>query len=186
MHHERSFSWSAALAGLAVGLIGSRIVPPLLAQLVGTARAGADPFERLINEHRKISALIDEMESLVGEGSAAKRGRLFLNLKRTLAKHSMAEEDVVYPILFSQVHDEDRSKHLYDEHADIKIQLYEIEQCLMRGDDWTNQVRALRRIIEDHVREEEQEGFPRLRQALDEGRSKKVAGFISREEAMVL
>ncbi len=186
MAHARSFNWSAALAGLAVGLIGSRLLPPLLAQLVGTARSGVDPFARLIDEHRKISGLLDEMESVVGEGAAVKRGRLFMRLKRTLAKHSMAEEDVVYPILFSQVHDERGSKHLYDEHADIKIHLYEIEQCLMRGEDWTPHVRALRTVIEDHVREEEQEGFPKLRQALDEKRSKKVAGFIGREEAMVL
>ena len=38
-------------------------------------------------------------------------------LKRKLAKHAMAEEDVVYPIVHNQTAETTESKHLYDEHG---------------------------------------------------------------------
>ena len=118
--------------------------------------------------------------------STARRSASFLMLKRKLAKHAMAEEDVVYPILHNEVHDATESKHLYDEHADMKILLFELEQCLMSGTDWSAQVRRLRDLIMHHAEEEERDVFPRLRQRLDEMGAPKVSGQISREEALVL
>ena len=53
----------------------------------------------------------------------AKRARLFLKLKRTLAKHATAEEDVVYPLLTGPGEREDAARALYDDHAEMKIAL---------------------------------------------------------------
>jgi hemerythrin-like domain-containing protein len=92
----------------------------------------------------------------------------------------------VYPILHNQGQDGPESKHLYDEHADMKILLFELEQCLMSGDDWSGQVHKLRDLIMHHVEEEERDVFPRLRRMLDEKRTSKMSGQISREEALVL
>jgi hemerythrin superfamily protein len=100
------------------------------------------------------------------EGSPARRMSLFLTLKRTLAKHALAEEDIVYPQLLSQAQESGRTKHLYDEHADIKIHLYELEQLLTRNENWADRVRSLRALIEPHIRQEEDEEFPKLRQTL--------------------
>ncbi len=86
--------------GVAVGVIGSRLLAPVMASASGTVRArlGADPFDRLIQDHEEIKSILRKMET-VGTDAPAQRMKLFLALKRTLAKHAMAEEDVVYPQL---------------------------------------------------------------------------------------
>src|SRR5438128_38606 len=94
----RDMAW--LLGGLAAGVLGSRLVPPVVAALIGSGRvrAGGDPFAVLMDDHRKILLLLDEMVTAPID-STARRGRLFLMLKRKLAKHALAEEDVVYPIV---------------------------------------------------------------------------------------
>ena len=173
--------------GMAAGIIGSRLLPPLLVQAVGSVRSrfGEDPFEPLIRDHRYIVSVLNDMEN-VSAGSTVHRMKLYLSLKRTLAKHAMAEEDVVYPLLHDEGGDPQSSKHLYSEHADMKIHLYELEQLIKKSEDWTANVRSLRDLIQKHIHEEEQVEFPKLRRMLDEHRNGILARHIRREEAMVL
>lgn len=175
------------LGGVAIGMIGSRLLPPLIAQGYGTARARfrGDPFDHLIREHRRISSLLDQMED-AAHAPVRQRGKLFLALKRTITRHAMAEEDAVYPLLYDEIGDHEGSKELYDEHADIKIHLFELEQLLMKDEDWSDRIRSLRRIVDDHIREEEQVHFPKLRRALDDRHTRQLSGAIYREESMVL
>jgi hemerythrin-like domain-containing protein len=74
---------------------------------------------------------------------------------------------------------------LYDEHADMKIRLFQLEELVKSGGDWSEQVRSLRELIQRHADEEEQNVFPRLRAAMPENRRPKVSGQIHREEAMI-
>ncbi len=175
------------LGGLAAGILGSRLLPPLIAMANGSGRVrrGHDPFELLIEDHRMILATLDQMLAEPAE-STVKRTSLYLALKRKLAKHALAEEDVVYPLLHNQGQDAEASKELYDEHADMKILLFELEELLKSGEDWSRQVRSLRDLIQDHVNDEEQVVFPKLRQIFDESRTAKISGQISREEALIL
>jgi hemerythrin superfamily protein len=175
------------LGGVAGGIIGGRLLPPLFAGMsaAGRARAGADPFALLIDDHRRILSILDEMMASPSD-SKPRRGRLFLALKRKLAKHAMAEEDVVYPIVRNDSASGDQRKRLYDEHAEMKILLYEIESQLMAGEDWSTVVAPLREIFRRHADEEEKTIFPELRRQLAESELSKVAGQIYREEAVVI
>ena len=92
----------------------------------------------------------------------------------------------MYPLLHGRGSDPDTSKELYDEHADIKILLFEIEEALMAGRDWTGPVSQLRTLVEGHIEEEEQNVFPRLRQMMAGAQTPKIAGQIRREEALIL
>src|SRR3954452_5619706 len=96
--HSRGF-----LMGLVGGVVASRLLPPVWAQLRGAAgqKMGEDPFVQLIAEHRKMLAMLAEMEATPAS-RPGKRLFLFLAFKRTIAKHAMAEEDVVYPLLYSK------------------------------------------------------------------------------------
>src|SRR5262249_10365289 len=122
------------LGGVAGGIIGGRLLPPLFSAMTaaGRTRARAGPFSLLLEDHRKILSILDEMAASPSD-SKLRRGRLFLALKRKLAKHAMAEEDVVYPLVRNDGANPDQRKHLYDEHAEMKILLYEIESALMEG-----------------------------------------------------
>src|SRR5689334_1180758 len=86
--------------GVAGGMFLGRFLPVLLANASGFM-AGAvqrDPFAGLIREHRLLLSLLNKMEQLPAT-EWAKRKVLFLAFKRTIGKHAMAEEDIVYPLL---------------------------------------------------------------------------------------
>jgi hemerythrin superfamily protein len=175
------------VGGIAIGLVSSRLLPPVMAMVTGAIRGKAigDPFQKLENDHRVILELLKRME-LVEDSGIGKRSALFLSLKRKLAKHALAEEDVVYPLLQNEAGRREAAKHLYDEHAEMKILLYEIEMCLMKQRPWTAPVTTLRQIIQRHASEEEHEQFPRLRATLGEHRYGQVAAQVHREEALIL
>jgi hemerythrin superfamily protein len=180
----RDFAMMAA--GIAAGVIGSRLLPPLVEMANGSIRgAGGDPFDLLISDHRQILTLLDKMSGATTE-SHVRRSALFLAFKRKLAKHAMAEEDVVYPLLHGRASDPDGSKELYDDHADMKILLFEIEEALMAGQSWSSPVGQIRDLIAGHIEEEERDVFPRLRQIMEGAQTPKVAGQIRREEALIL
>ncbi len=132
--------------------------------------------------------LLSTLDQMLAEpaDSTVKRAALFLAFKRKLGKHALAEEDVVYPLLHNQGQDTEGSKELYDEHADMKILLFEMEELLKTRADWSTQVRSLRDLIQEHINEEEQVVFPKLRQIFDGNHAAKVSGQISREEALIL
>jgi hemerythrin superfamily protein len=189
MRDQNSKGRTAAIlmGGIAGGMLLGRLLPPIITAMASAARtrAGGDPFGLLIEDHRKILMLLDRMVE-EQSGSKFRRGSLFLALKRKLAKHAMAEEDVVYPIVRKQMGHEDQGKHLYDEHADMKILLYDIEARLMAGEDWSAPVGQLRDLIRSHVDEEENVIFPELRRQVAEATLPMVSGQISREEALVV
>jgi len=186
-HNGAGRSVAILLAGVAGGILGSRLIPPLFAMATGSGRvrSGGDPFARLIEDHRHILSVVDQMVKAPAS-STLQRSRLFLMLKRKLGKHALAEEDVIYPIVHNESTEGDNSKHLYDEHADMKILLFELEEKLKSGKDWSHAARSLRDLIRRHVDEEEQLIFPDLREKLNTARLPKVSGQICREEALIL
>jgi iron-sulfur cluster repair protein YtfE (RIC family) len=172
---------------MVTGVIASRLLPPMVAQAVGDvrARSGGDPFDRLIQDHRRILSLLEQMREVPVE-HRAERTKLFLSLKRTLAKHALAEEDIVYPLLHHDANAVQSAKQLYDEHANIKIHLFELERMLRNDENWIRRVESLRDLIERHARDEEEVEFPKLREVLDKRRSRTLSQNIRREEALVL
>ena len=115
-----------------------------------------------------------------------KRKFLFLAFKRTIGKHAMAEEDIIYPLLKTQAERHEATQKLYREHASMKIHLFELEQAIHQESEWRDAVRALRSEIEPHAREEEESEFPRLRELLDHARTTQLNRQIRQEQALVV
>jgi iron-sulfur cluster repair protein YtfE (RIC family) len=178
---------AAMAGGLAVGVLSSRVLPPMLAAATGSMRArfGEGPFERLKEDHRHILTILERMLA-APDGSRAGQAPLFLSLKRTLAKHALAEEDVVYPMLSVTAGATEAAKRLYSEHADVKIHLYQLETALRDGTSWASPLRSLRDLLVPHIRSEEEVEFPKLERLMDERISRTATGKIRREEAMIL
>jgi iron-sulfur cluster repair protein YtfE (RIC family) len=178
---------AAAATGLAVGVVGSRLLSPMFAGVTGSMRAslGGDPFERLMRDHRQIETMLDEMLRS-SEQPLARRTAIFVALKRTLGKHALAEEDVVYPILHEEAGAADAARQLYAEHGEMKVHLYELENALKSDAGWAQHVASLRAVIGRHIREEEQVHFPKLHALMDKDRGRTLAGLIRREEALIV
>lgn len=173
--------------GAAAGVLLGRILPVLLANTSGLARGatGRDPFAGLVQQHRALLSLLDKMERLSAR-DWARRKMLFLAFKRTIGKHAMAEEDIVYPLLKTQAERHETTQKLYREHASMKIHLFELEGAIHHDEEWRDAVRALRSEIEPHARDEEETEFPRLRDLLDQKRTAQLTRKIRQEEALVV
>jgi iron-sulfur cluster repair protein YtfE (RIC family) len=172
--------------GTAAGLVLGRIGAPLAAKTAGMARAaagGADAFEELTADHKRVLTALDQAERVEGRA----RMPLFLLIKRELSKHAIAEEDVVYPLIGEKLHAVDAARHLYEEHGEVKTLLAEIEEALEADDDlrYRDRIRILRDTVRTHAQREETEWFPQLRQALDDKKRAIMTGKVDREKAML-
>jgi len=170
--------------GASVALIASRLLPPIVAQAFAVRDAG-DPFASLVEDHRRFLDLLGRMEQVQGS-SVLNRTQMFLRLKRGLAAHALAEEDVIYPLLNDAAGAEIDAERLYAEHGKVKTHLYALEQ--MVGDEmaWARRAGQLRALIAEHARDEEETQFPRLRQLLDEQATARLSRHVRREKAMLL
>lgn len=168
----------------ALALVGSRLLPPLMAQARGTMRAG-DPLASLLEDHRAIMSHLEAMTDSADTETFLRAQRL-LRLKRRLGAHAMAEENILYPALRGSTETAEDALQLFREHADIKTLLYKLEQTPKAEEQGHTYALELRAIVEQHIRQEEDVDFPKLRAALDETASAEISGKIEREKAMML
>jgi len=81
-------------------------------------------------------------------------------LKRKLGKHALAEEDIIYPLLYEHAHAPDEAKRLYAEHAQMKVHMYELESSLTTNSMWRDRLRSLDELIRSHARDEKRRSSP--------------------------
>jgi len=178
-----SFAWSgnqagmlaaAAVAGAAVGFAAD-YGRKLMAQGLGTA----DWADALAAEHQAVLALFDKLQA-TEDGQTWIRGHTFTRIKDALGKHALEEENAVYPALreANEAHDADA---LNGEHGYVKTFLYELENMPKSSPEWMERVRAFRTLLEEHMRMEEEEVFPRLRAQLDEEGNARLSAAVARE-----
>ena len=165
---------AAAVAGAAVGLAanyGRKIV----AQGLG----GTDWMEELIADHQAVLALFDKLEA-TEDGQTWIRAHTLTKIRNALGKHALEEENVVYPALreANEAHDADA---LNAEHGYVKTYLYELDNMPKSSPEWMERVRAFRALLEEHMRMEEDEVFPRLRAQLDEEANARLSAAVARE-----
>jgi hemerythrin-like domain-containing protein len=155
----------AAVAGLAVGLAAS-IGRKAIVQGV-TAGAG-NWSDGLKAEHAATLKIFDALEK-TDESQVGKRKTMLMQLKHSLGKHAIEEENVVYPALREQGLTEE-ADHLNHDHGYVKQFLYDLTELDPSDPAWIDKLREFRGDLEEHIDEEENELFPKLVAALgDEG-----------------
>jgi hemerythrin superfamily protein len=170
----------AAVAGAAVGF-AANMGRKLFVQFASTGGATWD--EALANEHRLTLATFDKIEA-TSDDQASARSHLLAKLKYQLTKHALEEENVVYPALRQAniAHDADA---LESEHGYVKTYLYELETMPNDSPEWLARVRDFRAMIEKHMRMEEEETFPALRNVLGEEQSSRLTAMMNKEGAKI-
>ena len=177
-------------AGFATGallaVVASRVLPPMVGRMTGTARvaAGRDPFDALADDHRQLLSLLTSLAEGAADGAFMNTQRL-LRLKRRMAAHALAEEDVVYPVLFEHERQE-HARRLYAEHAEMKVHLHALEEMAKEGPAFADRVRRLHDLVESHGGEEERDVFPLLRDRLDRQALARLSGQVQREKSFIL
>jgi hemerythrin superfamily protein len=166
----------AAVAGAAVGL-AANMGRKLFVQM--TSAASGDWVDALKTEHAMALAIFDKIEA-TDDSQTNARTQLLAKLKYALSKHSIQEEMVIYPAL-RQANSAHEADHLGDDHGYVKTYLYELESKAKDSPDWLARVRDFRAMIETHMREEEDDIFPRFREQLSDDQNAKLTTRMNKE-----
>ncbi len=166
----------AAMAGAAVGL-AANVGRKLFIQF--GASPGGDWLDSLKAEHEMTLAIFDKIEA-TEDDQTMMRSHLLAKLKYALTKHALEEENVVYPAL-RQANEAEEADELNSDHGYVKTYLYELENMPNDDPEWIARVRDFRAMIEEHMREEENDIFPRLRSRLSDEQNAKITSAMNKE-----
>jgi hemerythrin superfamily protein len=179
-----AFSWGesagpligAAVAGAALGF-AANFGRKFLTQAVSGVSGDWD--EVLSTEHDMTEAIFDKM--LATDSSQTwKRSMLLMQLTHALDKHAHAEETIVYPAL-REANENVSADELNKEHGYIKTFINELGQMEPDDPSWLEKVREFRDLVVEHARMEENEVFPRFKQAMDEEQNAKITALVNKD-----
>jgi hemerythrin superfamily protein len=179
-----AFSWSdsagpllgAALAGAAFG-VAANFGRKALMQ--GMEAAAGDWDEILAAEHDMALAIFDKMLA-TDETQTFKRKMLLMKLTHALDKHAHQEEMVVYPAL-REANEAADADHLEGEHGYIKTFIFNLNEMGPDASNWLETVREFRNLVSEHGHMEEEQVFPRFKQALDEEQNAHITSLVNRD-----
>jgi hemerythrin superfamily protein len=179
-----AFSWggnagpiiAAALGGAAIGFAANFGRKALIQ---GMEASLGDWDEILAAEHDEALSLFDKMLA-TNSSQTFKRRMLLTKLCYGLDKHSHAEEMVVYPAL-REANEASDADHLDGEHGYIKTFIYELSEMGPESSNWLEKVREFRQLVAEHARMEEEEVFPRFKQAMDEEQNANITRRVNRD-----
>jgi hemerythrin superfamily protein len=181
---ERSaFTWgdSGALVGAAIAGAAIAVAANIgrKAAMQGMSAMAGDWDEVLAAEHDATLLVFDKLLA-TDDSQTFKRTMLVKKLTYSLDKHAHEEELVVYPALreANEAHDADL---LETEHGYVKTFLYDLNEMDKASPDFLPKVREFRTLIEAHARMEEEQVFPRFKQALTEEQNARITSLVNKE-----
>jgi hemerythrin superfamily protein len=121
-------------------------------------------------DHTKVFALLSQSKAT---DDPQKLEEYFGQVYQDLSAHSAAEEEVIYPVVRPYYND---IQHLYDEQADMKQKLEQIKA--MNCADTVAFKAAVELLASDvnaHIKEEEDEMFPRINGSFGDEQQKQLA-----------
>ena len=124
-------------------------------------------FEELRVDHDKQRELIEQV--LATSGASDERHRLFLNLKKALADHALAEERYFYVPLMQFDATQEKARHSVAEHHELDELVEALSETDQDSPGWLAHAKNLAHKVLHHLEEEEQEVFPHAGKALGEG-----------------
>lgn len=148
--------------------LGLTSVTPTLARLakemtaaMATAAAPGDAIALLKADHRKVEQLFEDFEAAERN---AEKGKLAAQICLELRVHAKIEEELLYPPAHEEI-EEDIVDEAIVEHAVAKNLIKQIEAMKPGEHLFDAKVKVLGEYIKHHVKEEENEMFPQLRQS---------------------
>ncbi|MCG5052730.1 MAG: hemerythrin domain-containing protein [Myxococcales bacterium] len=129
----------------------------------------------LKQEHGEVSALMGKVVATEGKDNASReRQQVFQQVRRELLAHARGEEREFYPRLLQFPETEPLARQSMNEHQDIEALLEQLARMDDTDAGWMNTFRALRDNVQHHVKEEENDLFPRVADVLDKDRLREM------------
>ncbi|WP_298091361.1 hemerythrin domain-containing protein [uncultured Sphingomonas sp.] len=163
-------------AGIAIGIAAN--LARKAAVQAPTLLAG-EWDKALAAEHAAALALFDALEG--SDASDTKRRTVLLaQLKHAIGKHALQEENAVYAMMRDRGMPE-AADHLNHEHGYVKQYFFDLGEMAKDDPAWLPKLREFRTMIEQHMREEENDLFPRLRGELSEAQNAHLTRQMNKE-----
>ncbi|MEO7496646.1 MAG: hemerythrin domain-containing protein [Massilia sp.] len=124
-----------------------------------------DAIAMLTAEHREVDDMFKQFESM-GDRAKAKKKKLVDEICTALTLHTSIEEEIFYPAVREEVKDaEDICDEALVEHASAKDLISQLQEMDPEDELYDAKVKVLSEQIEHHVKEEEQEMFPKVKKS---------------------
>ena len=131
------------------------------------AKSAADAKDAIViltEDHRKVKAMFSDFEKLkASDGNEAKKGVLVEKICAELTVHTHIEEEIFYPAVRAAIDDDDLMDEADVEHAGAKDLISQLEEMEPGDDHYDAKVTVLGESIDHHVKEEQEEMFPKAK-----------------------
>ncbi len=121
----------------------------------------------LKEQHREVEKLFREFDE-ASDRAFKRRQRIFEEISHKLSCHARIEEKIFYPE--GKPVDKDFTLESYEEHDVMKSLLRKISHTEPSDESFKAKMTVLKEVVEHHVKEEENEFFPRMTKELGEDR----------------
>ena len=121
-----------------------------------------DAIQLLRADHRKVQDLFDQFEKARGDD---RKAELAQEICTELKVHAQIEEEIFYPAAREALKEQDLIDEAAVEHASAKELIAQIEQAHTGDELFDAKVTVLGEYIKHHVKEEENELFPKIRKS---------------------
>jgi iron-sulfur cluster repair protein YtfE (RIC family) len=129
-----------------------------------------DVIKLLENDHREVEDLFSKVESTSG----AARQQVVTKLASELTLHAEVEEQIVYPAM-REAGLNDIVDEAEQEHSKVKELVAQLETMDGSTAEVDPIIAELKEDVQHHVEEEESEGFPKFRDAVDQAQLQDLA-----------
>jgi len=129
-----------------------------------TTQQKTDAIDLLIKDHEEVKKLFEEFDTLT-DRSKAKKKAIADKICHELTVHTQIEEEIFYPKVREAIKDSDLMDEALVEHAGAKDLIAQILDMSPGEDLYDAKVTVLSEQIEHHVKEEEEDMFPKVRKS---------------------
>jgi hemerythrin superfamily protein len=130
-------------------------------------------IDLIVKDHRTVDSLFNEWKSTKDEKQAEKLQR---EITKELSAHAAVEEQLLYPAL-RNMYGAQMADHNIQEHAKVKELLVKLKSAKPLTSDYTSMQDTLINDVRHHVKEEEQDIFPRLKKDMNEEKLREMGTY---------
>lgn len=116
----------------------------------------------LRRDHKEVDALFADFENAK---SASKKQEIVAKICLALTVHAQIEEEIFYPAVKLALKDKELIPEAYVEHSTLKELIAQIEDIEPDGEMYDARVKVLSEYVKHHVKEEQNEIFPKAKAA---------------------
>ena len=132
---------------------------------IGSGTQAQDAIAMLMADHKKVKKLFSDFDKLKEEGSDEDKSAIVDQICNELRIHTELEEEIFYPAVRKAIDDSDLMDEALVEHAGAKDLIAQLEDASPDDDLYDAKVTVLGEQIDNHVKEEEGDMFPKTKKA---------------------